>query len=217
MKKHLLQLSLSTLLYTVLMVFSAKAQITPNNNIIYVTENATGNGSSWGNPASLATALQWAQANRGSNPVLWDANNPLKIYVAVGTYKPSVNPSTNGTVTGRNATFLMVKNVQLYGGFAGTENSLADRDLSITANVSILSGDIDNNDDPDGTIQGDNAYHVVLSAGDVGKALLDGFTITGGNANGSSCTTALYGAIKKQTTAPIIFITAPVRRNMPTV
>src|SRR5690606_35395822 len=46
----------------------------------------------------------------------------------------------------------------------------------------ILSGDLDSDDDPDGTIQGDNAYHVVISAEDVGTARLDGFTISGGDA-----------------------------------
>src|SRR5690606_37562146 len=86
---------------------------------------------------------------------------------------------------GRDNTFLMVNNVKVYGGFAGTEEQFSDRDLSITANASILSGDIDNNDSSDGTILGDNVYHVVVSSGAVGTAVLDGFTITGGNAVGN--------------------------------
>uniref|UniRef100_UPI0015CD898C HYR-like domain-containing protein n=1 Tax=Winogradskyella wichelsiae TaxID=2697007 RepID=UPI0015CD898C len=72
-------------------------------------------------------------------------------------------------------------NVQLYGGFAGTETTLTARDLSITTNTSILSGDI-------GTLNdiSDNTYHVVISSGGLGSALLNGFKVTAGNASGSS-------------------------------
>ncbi|MGJ8550430.1 HYR-like domain-containing protein, partial [Winogradskyella wichelsiae] len=50
-----------------------------------------------------------------------------------------------------------------------------------TTNTSILSGDI-------GTLTdiSDNTYHVVISSGDVGSALLNGFKVTAGNASGSS-------------------------------
>lgn len=78
----------------------------------------------------------------------------------------------------------------VYGGFAGTETRLVDRDLTQMANKSILSGDFNNDDvrvGAKGTFdvlnRGDNAYHVVFSMGEVGQALLDGFTITGGNGN----------------------------------
>jgi|GEM_PF-5968353 len=69
----------------------------------------------------------------------------------------------------------MVKNVHLLGGFpsgGGTRNW--------AANPTVLSGDIGASDD-----SSDNAYHVVISAGDPGEGSLDGFTITGGNATGT--------------------------------
>ncbi len=75
----------------------------------------------------------------------------------------------------------------LYGGFAGTETARSQRNPA--ANLTILSGDIDNNDSQTPiitdltTVTGNdtNSYHVVTGAT---GATLDGFTITAGNANG---------------------------------
>ncbi len=73
--------------------------------------------------------------------------------------------------------------MQVYGGFAGNETSLNQRNdaLIYTVNSTILTGILHG---------GDTAYHVLLSAGDMGNALIDGFTITGGNANLLSSTSA---------------------------
>ena len=74
----------------------------------------------------------------------------------------------------------MLKNgVGLYGGFAGAESLRSQRDPA--ANVSILSGEIG---DPNST--SDNSYHVVIGSGTDATAVLDGFTITAGNASGTS-------------------------------
>ena len=65
----------------------------------------------------------------------------------------------------------------MYGGFAGGEPGLSDR--RIGQNVAILSGDIgvpSNNTD--------NSYNVVTLKGVESDTVLDGFTITGGNADG---------------------------------
>ena len=68
--------------------------------------------------------------------------------MAGGTYTPLYSPKDEnfGKDEGRSNAFLLVKNVQLYGGFAGNESILAERDLSNTENTSILSGDRDFND-----------------------------------------------------------------------
>jgi hypothetical protein len=58
-----------------------------------------------------------------------------------------------------------------------------DRDPA--TNVTILSGDLKQNDDSGGD-NSENAFHVVTSDSSVTDALLNGVTITGGNANGSS-------------------------------
>ncbi|GHA45737.1 hypothetical protein GCM10007103_28560 [Salinimicrobium marinum] len=163
------------------------------NNILYVNKNVTGDGSgdSWANALpELAEALKYAKNNESN----WE-NSPLQIWVAGGTYKPLYSPrdGANFADEGRDNAFLLVKNVQLYGGFAGAETALNQRDLGIEANVSILSGDFNGDDVASGsgstlsiTGNSENAYHVVLSSGAVGSARLDGFTISGGNANGSS-------------------------------
>src|SRR5690625_1458229 len=156
-------------------------------NILYVNQNVdqdvadyTGSGDSWDNAIpELADALQWAREHVENH--LWDFYDPLMIFVARGTYLPKYSPEDGITdpanpTDHRDKTFLLVKNVQLYGGFAGTESDLEDRDWE--AHETILSGDLGTpNDDSD------NAYHVVVSTGDAGKALLDGFVVQDGNAN----------------------------------
>ncbi len=155
-------------------------------NILYVDQNVTGSngsGGSWGNAIpELADALRYAR----------ELNNhaigyPLKIYVAKGTYKPLYHAGdeefhTNG---GRYNSFVMVKNVQLYGGFdpgTGITELSHPRILpSSDQTGAILSGDLEMTGE-----SADNAYSVVISAGDVENARLDGFTISGGNANSSS-------------------------------
>jgi len=149
---------------------------------IYVDINATGNndGTSW---TDAYTDLQTAM-NAGANS--------KEVWVAKGVYKP--------TGTGRNATFNVKLLGKVYGGFAGTEVSVDQRDMSLihTTNATILSGDLNGDDNsnllPTESTRQDNAYHVVtvknLGGGNLG--FLDGFIIQDGNANGSlsaSCST----------------------------
>ncbi|WP_199120497.1 choice-of-anchor Q domain-containing protein [Pedobacter sp. ASV28] len=165
-------------------------QVTPDaNNIIYVNRNGqggVGNGDSWINSmAQLSDALKWARQQNNFT----DAN-PLKIYVAKGIYQPLYHAADASFAIdgGRDNAFVLVKNVQLYGGFAGTENSLNERDLKLVANKTILSGDLNGDDETTSTItaNADNTNHVVLGVGNVGSAILDGFTIVGGHANTAS-------------------------------
>jgi predicted outer membrane repeat protein len=97
----------------------------------------------------------------------------VEIWVAAGTYYPS---AATDPADARTATFQLLPQVALYGGFAGTEAERADRDVE--ANISVLSGDMGMPG-----YAGDNAYHVVTGAT---GATLDGFTITGGYANDHS-------------------------------
>src|SRR5690554_6201256 len=186
------------LILTLFFVFSSEinAQITPGtNNVLYVNINVTtGNesGSSWANALpELADALKYAKEQDNYTP-----GNPLKIYVAKGTYKPlySAEDINFGIPSGLYNTFLIVKNVQLFGGFDpanGITDLSQDRLLPYATGIgegTILSGDVNGDDIISGSgstlsisNNGDNNYHIVVSAGDVGAALLDGFTITGGN------------------------------------
>ena len=121
-----------------------------------VKADATGanNGHSW---ANAYTDLQAALAAAVSGDEIW---------VARGTYKP-----TSGTL--RTVSFVLEAGVGLYGGFAGVETELGQRNWE--TNATILSGNIGITSDT-----ADNSYHVVVGAD---LAVLDGFTITGGNAN----------------------------------
>jgi parallel beta helix pectate lyase-like protein/PKD domain-containing protein len=102
-------------------------------------------------------------------------NDVDSIWIAEGTYKPSA--LLNGD-DDRSATFSLLDGVDLYGGFAGSEVTVGERDRS--AHVTTLSGDIGVADDT-----ADNAYSVVhCDAGVI--ATLDGISITGGMADGSS-------------------------------
>ena len=81
----------------------------------------------------------------------------------------------------------------VYGGFAGVETCLDQRSWEV--HKTILSGDSARDDldaDRDGIIasaadiQGSNSIHVVTGAtGATGSAVLDGFIITAGQANGT--------------------------------
>src|SRR5690606_14186610 len=105
----------------------------------------------------------------------WDieANGSLQIWVAEGIYKPTNDQSD------RDATFQLANGVEIYGGFAGTESALNQRNWQ--TNATILSGDIDNNDTGVGEvitnrdqIEGGNSYTIVNGSGVDATAVLDG-------------------------------------------
>ncbi len=145
--------------------------------VVYVNSNAMGNntGESWTNAfTSLQEALNLAQ-NCGATNEIW---------VASGTYYPSAVPrdittlggSTPIPLTDRDFTFHLVNGVKLYGGFNGTETQLNERNPSV--NVTTLSGDIGVLNDTT-----DNIRHIILSINDNSDTVIDGFTITKGNAS----------------------------------
>ena len=135
--------------------------------VIYVKADATGpkTGHSW---ADAYTDLQAALAAA----VWYD-----EIWVAQGIYKPT-------TGTDRAVSFVLKSGVGLYGGFAGAETERGQRNWE--ANATILSGDIGAAGDAT-----DNSYHVVVGAH---LAVLDGFTITGGNNSSGSNGGGMYNA-----------------------
>lgn len=137
--------------------FSTDAE--PQSVILYVKPGANGSCSSWADACSLQTALYNAAAGD-------------QIWVAAGTYKP-----TNDT--NREATFQLKSGVAIYGGFPAAGGGWETREWE--TNLTTLSGDI-------GVIGniGDNSYHVMTGSGVEATAVLDGFIISLGNANGSS-------------------------------
>jgi predicted outer membrane repeat protein len=146
----------------------------------YTKPAASGMGDcqSWTNACALRNALSTSVS--GDN--LW---------AMAGTHKPTSGFS-------RAATFQLKSGVALYGGFAGTETSLNQRDPA--ANITTLSGNISVFDDND-------SYHVVTGAS---GATLDGFTIKGGKANGTTAPYdsggGLYNYESNPTLTNLIFI-----------
>jgi len=135
---------------------------TAEPNVIHVDWKATGagNGSSW------------ADAYTGLEDAFSDANVSGKdIWVAEGIYKP-----TDGN--DRTVAFDLVAGVGVYGGFSGVETELSQRDWRKFETV--LSGDINSIGD-----YADNCYHVATADGVDANTVLDGFTITAGNADGA--------------------------------
>lgn len=132
-----------------------------------------GNGLTWATPYKhLQDALAAAAASGGTITELW---------VAAGTYFPDLG--LGQTPGDRERYFLLSSNLALYGGFACGDDDLSDRNP--VANTTILSGDLLGNDGPDFANYEDNSYHVVVNGGGTNDtAVLDGFTISGGNANG---------------------------------
>lgn len=137
----------------------------------YAAPTAVGAGdcSSWANACTLQSAL--AAASDG------------QIWARAGLYKPAAAGA-------RDASFALKNNVALFGGFAGTETALGQRNP--TTNLTVLSGDIDNNDtaDANGVVnrpfdtQGENSFYVVTAGGVGVSAVLDGFAITAGASGG---------------------------------
>ncbi|PDW01188.1 Ig-like domain-containing protein, partial [Candidatus Viridilinea mediisalina] len=118
----------------------------------------------------------WANAFPTLQDALAVATSGQQIWVAAGIYYPDEGAGQSNNA--RSATFLLSEGVAIYGGFAGDETALEQRDWEDNANATILSGDIGTPGD-----NSDNAYHVVTGAN---NATLDGFTITAGNADGSN-------------------------------
>jgi len=157
---------------------------------------------------------------------------PVEIWVAAGVYK--ADQGANQTPGDREASFDLINNVALYGGFAGGEMRRDQRDWTI--NETILSGDLAGDDDPDAPVTStccteswepgcdddeceamvlemapacaewwapvcvhwagllrcdlcrptrcENTYQVVTAVDTDSTVVIDGFTITAGEANG---------------------------------
>lgn len=132
-----------------------------SQNIIYVNSTATGGAQNGENWTDAFTNLQDALSAAFSNTEIW---------VASGIYTPT-------TGTDRSASFYLNNGVKLYGGFAGTETQLWQRDPGQF--VTILSGEIG---DPNSFF--DNCYHVVRGKGLSENTVIDGFLITAGYSYG---------------------------------
>lgn len=152
--------------------------------VIYVDINAAGQN----------TGITWADAMTDLSKAISVAGTGQEIWVAKGTYHPT-RCTTNWQMceddpgNHRAWSYTLVKGLAIYGGFDGTETLLTDRDYAL--NVTILSADLNDDDSWDAINQvwenrTDNAYHVFSNFPNEdldSSTILDGFTISGGQAD----------------------------------
>lgn len=152
------------------------------STIIYVDAGVSGgkgNGTSWANALTeLQPAIDLATS----------CTNISEIRVATGTYLPTEHPDGSITTeTDRNNAFHLNADISIKGSYNSTT------DTQNYNNPSILNGDFNGDDVIIGagaslsiTNNTENAYHVFITTGLSNAALIDGFTIQGGFANGGS-------------------------------
>ncbi|UCC29868.1 MAG: S8 family serine peptidase [Phycisphaerales bacterium] len=187
--------------------------------VMYVDDDASegGDGTSW------STAYKYLQ------DALATAISGHLIHVAGGTYRPDAGEAETVIPGDRDATFRLIRGIELYGGYAGLANP-GDPDLrDVELYETILSGDLNADDGPayvdelatcysgsgiepvpgceafdvdaDNDVDrddlpgflaannySDNSYHVVVGSNADATAVLDGFIIVAGNANGVDTT-----------------------------
>lgn len=127
--------------------------------IVFVDQEATGanDGSSW---ANAYTDLRAAMALAPAGSELW---------VADGVYHAGADPVLS---------FEMRSGIAVYGGFMGTETLRSQRDF--VAHATILSGDLNSDDQPGWVNMTENTDQVIRAVGVDASAILDGFRIEGG-------------------------------------
>ncbi len=103
-------------------------------------------------------AGSWENASSDMQSVIDTAKAGDEVWVAQGTYTPKEEMG-----------FRMACGVKIYGGFSGTEKKLSERDYE--KNKTILDGRR-------------KSLHVVFAKDLLEVSVLDGFTVTGGNAVG---------------------------------
>ncbi|MCP4326809.1 MAG: hypothetical protein GY787_34270, partial [Alteromonadales bacterium] len=143
-------------------LFSSEGSFTANPmHTIFVNSSVVSginNGTSWATAyATLQDALTNVSVISGN-----------QIWIAAGTYKP----------TDENTPFNISGDVKIYGGFAGDETSLSQRNWNI--NRTILSGDLDSSS----TANVGDAHSVIKISTD--NVVLDGFIIEYGYADGKN-------------------------------
>jgi len=172
---------LKTALAILLLFLLAAAPATVHAKIIYVDDDANG----------VNDGFSWADAFNYLQDALAASQSGDEIRVAQGVYKPDQGAGI--TPGDREATFQLIDGVTIKGGYAGAGSPDPNaRDFEIYE--TILTGDLKSNDAEVSTADDllgeptrtDNSYHVVTGTGADSTAILDGFTITGGNAPGSN-------------------------------
>lgn len=140
-----------------------------NAQVKYVTQAGAGSrdGSSWSN----------AYGSQEFADNSYTFTSGVQVWLAGGTYLPS---RTNAGVVVQagdeyNAIFVLNRGVKFYGGFAGTEAAITDRNPALvhSVNQTILSGDFGMPD-----FNADNSVYVLTMPACGAGEVLDGITVS---------------------------------------
>lgn len=159
------------LLLAVACTFSAKAD--SKNGIVYVKQGSNGTGASWTDAlGDIQAAISLANTTTTA---------PKDVWVATGEYPIST-------------TIILASNVNLYGGFAGTEAAITERAKEATGkawdftNATILKGT--------GYADPTKGQRIMEATGILTtETFVDGFTLTGGNSTNNKSFPGSAGAI----------------------
>jgi predicted outer membrane repeat protein len=141
---------------------------------IYVDQGAAG---------TTQDGTTWDTAYLNLRNAITAAQSGDTIEIAGGTYLPTDGTTQPVTGPDRTLTFSLKTGVAIYGGYAGSAEPDNPDDRDIYAFETILSGDIGAAGD-----NTDNSYHVVTASGVDSTAILDGVTISDGNASAPAMT-----------------------------
>jgi parallel beta-helix repeat protein len=174
-------------------------------HIIYVDDDAVG----------ANDGASWEDAYVYLQDALVDANStekPVEIRVAQGIYKPHQSQLPIAEFFWRSMSFELINGVVLKGGYSGViESDPNTRDIGLYK--TILSGDLYGDDvevaDPCDLLyeptRAENSFHVVMASNINKTAILDGLTITGGNADGPETFNFCFGGgMYNQNSSPIL-------------
>ena len=134
---------------------------------------------------ATADGTTWDTAFLNLRDAITAAQSGDTIEIASGTYLPSDGTTQPPAGPDRTLTFSLKSGVTIYGGFAGSADPFNPDARDTSAYETILSGDIGNSGD-----NTDNSYHVVTGSGVDATAILDGVTISDGNADAPAGTVA---------------------------
>jgi len=150
--------------YTIFLVSLLFCAIANAQTTYYVNASQTDNS---------GNGLSWATAKRDlQNAIDLTVEND-EIRVAQGIYYPTESPDGTNTDI-RDSAFHIDKDITIKGGYD------PDTGIQDIRQKSVLSGDIGILDD-----DSDNAYHVLVVVGTTMGALIEGFVLQDGNANGN--------------------------------
>ncbi len=190
--------------YVQFMAQASDNLILPEYNILYVDAEADG----------AANGLNWINAYTTLQDALAVAVAGNQIWVAEGVYYPDEGAGQIEDAV--SSTFRLVDGVAMYGGFDPSYGIEAFSQRAWETYPTVLSGDIDHEtfpdvSDPNGVvttsyhINGDNAYHVVSSAGVSQATQIDGVILTAGKANNAGG--GMYNTSGSQPTISNLLIT----------